>query len=952
MYYALLLIERKSFTVMKNFKLEKDLTPDEKQRLWKLENEPVRKILLWGLDSQENPCLLILYGVQEFEQKVQPSSYYYNDYHLLKPVVSYTKYAIFRGMNGHLPSIPGTHYCKDDNVLCSSKGYKVAYKGWNYNYETSSWYMYTEIDKKYIIKSFYDTEQNIEFDYYADNTYYNYISFLQSNHINFKDLQLIGNPCSFFGFEPDSPYMETVINMFSKERLYARKKYLNQFIKMQPSAEEYGNILKVASVELACGIFQELAAEKNPVLLETARQIKDSGTAWAKPGYHAGLIRCISHYISMFDNKLVQEQKDFIYKTLPEMDFHIKKLDLFDEELYGSELEEYLNRPHAYQNILYNYYSYGQQEMYEKSTYMDGKNIYNIQFKNTIQMAKAYGMADAIGKIAYYLDAPRTVCYFKGSGRARAYNYYKRYLRRTLDEYRSSDEQKFMAAVREMLASYTDNDDLDMEGGYCFACNYFFSNYFRDVVKNGKVQDNAIWNRYIGDILYIAKHAKATPVHEFCYIILKNADARHEFDTYGIKELIEWSKIPYNATAQLFTKILFPKLNELHEFDAGIMLSLMDSQSEDLWNAAKKYFKQTNGKFKPEDIVSFLFLDTIEIWYSVLEDSIKNFTLNEYINFIKLIAGKSEHFIKQDIRLSRQITELLQCPAATLANASDCEKQDFLHYLLSLLLSFGKFPEFLLEMAESIVFSMPYDVLKDMLDNVNLQYGKITEKEYNQVSLLKSVKEDTIPKDSVILSVLETGTPGLVKILTEIAGKLQKPLEERTTALLLLLECNVYSLNKTAQSVFEGMETGKREKMHMLLLDSPIERAYRYALEKLDAWYGDKLPEQFILRMMEHPCTEVKAFLSEKINRAFTSLKDVNPDYYIYYFKTLLYLPNKVSKSKEYLYGTVPAFLEYFPGKQEEIENILLDIGSTNSKISSERALVAYASIQKEASTL
>ena len=119
MYYALLLIERKSFTVMKNFKLEKDLTPDEKQRLWKLENEPVRKILLWGLDSQENPCLLILYGVQEFEQKVQPSSYYYNDYHLLKPVVSYTKYAIFRGMNGHLPSIPGTHYCKDDNVLCS-----------------------------------------------------------------------------------------------------------------------------------------------------------------------------------------------------------------------------------------------------------------------------------------------------------------------------------------------------------------------------------------------------------------------------------------------------------------------------------------------------------------------------------------------------------------------------------------------------------------------------------------------------------------------------------------------------------------------------------------------------------------------------------------------------------------------------------------------------------------
>ena len=40
---------------MKNFKLEKDLTPDEKQRLWKLETEPVRKILLWGFDSHNNP---------------------------------------------------------------------------------------------------------------------------------------------------------------------------------------------------------------------------------------------------------------------------------------------------------------------------------------------------------------------------------------------------------------------------------------------------------------------------------------------------------------------------------------------------------------------------------------------------------------------------------------------------------------------------------------------------------------------------------------------------------------------------------------------------------------------------------------------------------------------------------------------------------------------------------
>ena len=43
--------------------------------------------------------------------------------------------------------------------------------------------------------------------------------------------------------------------------------------------------------------------------------------------------------------------------------------------------------------------------------------------------------------------------------------------------------------------------------------------------------------------------------------------------------------------------------------------------------------------------------------------------------------------------------------------------------------------------------------------------------------------------------------------------------------------------------------------------------------------------------------------------------------------------------------------LEYYK-KQEEIENILLDIGSTNSKIDSERALVTFAQIQKEVGTL
>ena len=105
----------------------RNLTSEEQQRLWKPDEPPVRKILLWGLDSKKNPCLLILYGKQEVEQelKYSPRSHYTEAY-LLKPMVTYTNYAVFHGTNGHLPSIPNTYYYEEKNLLCYSKGYKAA----------------------------------------------------------------------------------------------------------------------------------------------------------------------------------------------------------------------------------------------------------------------------------------------------------------------------------------------------------------------------------------------------------------------------------------------------------------------------------------------------------------------------------------------------------------------------------------------------------------------------------------------------------------------------------------------------------------------------------------------------------------------------------------------------------------------------------------------------------
>ncbi len=941
-------IDRKEiFTVMNN------LTTEEQQRLWKLDTPPIRKKLLWGLDSQKNPCLLILYGKQEVERELRssPRSYYVDAY-LLKSDVTYTHYAVFHGTNGHLPSIPNTYYWEEQNLLCFTRGYKTADISWDYDRRTG-WQQNITVNPQYIIKEFYKLEPTISFNYYEKRNYTDYIASLKEHNIQFKDIELIELPSDLLGVEADHPYMETIINMFFKERLYTRRKALSQWIKMQPSVKDYENLLKIASVELACGIFQELTIQKNPILLEMAQQIDKSNILWANEAYHSGLKRCINQYISLFDEKLLKKQKEFIYRTLPEMDFHIKQLslnDAKDTKLKGKELEEYLDKPNAYYNISYIFGSQQNLYLYEKNTYTDGKNVKNIAFKNTIQTAKAYGMADAIGKIAYYLDAPRTTYYFKGSGKTSAYNYYVRYLRRTLDEYQATDETKFITAAREMLTSYTDHDNLDTY--YNVSYNFFFDRYFREVIASNETAERSIWNRYLADVLFIAQNAKAEQVHKFCYTLLKKADDRHQFDSYDIKELITLSKIPYEKTAQLFEKILLTKLEALQEFDANIMIALMNVSSEKLWSAATTYFKRTNGKFEPEHIADFLFLDTIERWYSILEDNITHFTIEEYTAFVKSIAQKRELFLEQHIELPEQITDLLLKSVDKLETATVEEQQELLYYFTPLLLSLKKIPDFLFDITENIIFFMPYDTLKDTLQSIDLQHNRISEREYNTVALLKSCKEDVLPKDSLILSILETGSKRLVKTLTEIIDRHQSVLAERTTTLLLLFECNVYHLNKTAQSVFESLEIEKREKLHIILLDSPIERAYQYALKKLDDWYGNKLPTPFISRMMEHPCVEVKAYLSQKMKHAFSDLKETNPDLYIYYTKTLLYLPNKVSKSKEHIYRTIPLFLQYYPEKRQEIEHILLDIGSANSKIDSERALVTFAQIQKEVSTL
>ncbi len=150
------------------------------------------------------------------------------------------------------------------------------------------------------------------------------------------------------------------------------------------------------------------------------------------------------------------------------------------------------------------------------------------------------------------------------------------------------------------------------------------------------------------------------------------------------------------------------------------------------------------------------------------------------------------------LSFSEQITDLLLKSVDKLDTATIEEQQELLRYFTPLLLSLKKIPDFLFDITENIIFFMPYDILKDTLQSIDLQHNRISERIHNTVALLKSCKEDTLPKDSLIISILETGSKRLVKTLTEIIDRHQAALAKQSTTLLLLFECNVYHLNKTA----------------------------------------------------------------------------------------------------------------------------------------------------------
>jgi hypothetical protein len=948
------------------------------ENVWKKEYNPLRQVLLWGWDEENNPSFLILYGKHEFKTRRSSGG------NFLKDEVKYTSYAVFKGKEGHLPAFQAVKIIElYDYRSRSYTAPKLYYKkglstGW-----------YGRGNDEYLVKGFKNLapENQVSFPYCISQSHSQCVRKLVNRPRLFHGFTLANNPNEVLKIEGElANYSEIILELMSHHNIYIRKKRLNELISMKPPKEVFTRLLDIGSTETVSGLFQELAKMADPVLIEEAKVMLETGIKWADGNYAKGVKRCIKIYLNTLDEKLKVDRAKWIRKYLSQMDLHLISINGKDIP-QGKILEGSAYRKYAVSGLLQDYfwkYDYKTRKSskfeavkrYESGLYTDGVRLKIIDFKNTIQEAEIYGLEDVLGKIAYYLDAPRVTYYLKGSNKGKTLKYFRRYIKRILNSYAEKEPDKFMEAMKYMLTSYTEHD---------YVCKFRNNFQFNELLKYYLYYDfkekppvgwenwneryewmtndqlmrlegryefmREIWDNHLEIVADIALGAQINQVKKACYYILKDSLKSAEFiENMSYRQLINLALITYEPLAEMFMNILINKLQQLNAFDSKLMVCLIGSADKRMHDAAVEFFKRTNGLFSPADAVDLLFLDNLQQWSDLFQQNLLSLEREHYIEFISQILNKSSQFLELKIDLPENIRDILTVSTNKIEELSEDEKVNLINHLIGVLLKGEKLPEWMGTFIEEVIFSVSYEDLKSLLSETIIKplQGWTASRNKRIISVLEAIKNKNIPCDVHIIDILDSGTSKMIKILFDIITENREELKNRFSTSLIFFESEVTVLNEIAEEIFESMQSEKQKKLHAMIINSPVVKAYSFGLKKLDMLYGDAIPEEFILQMLEHSSSEVKAYISDKTNRILDNLGNGNEKLFMYYVKTLLLLPNRNSKSKDKVYEVIPKFAIKFRDYLDEIEGVLLDIGGSNSIIDSERALVALAKIRGE----
>ena len=954
---------------------------NEPNKVWRQGNNPYRTLTFWGWNEKGDPSFLILYGVHEFAEE---NSFYDDEReierfeNILKDDVTYTSYAVFDGKGGHLPSFEAVNIVEDGGWQYRDRQDefpKMYYKkdsrvnGWSRNLKGEG-----------IVKEYVKLEEGtgITIPYFDEVAYSELVELVKNSDIEINNFKFAKNPNEILQLsEGSKEYFNSLCVMMSDKNLYMRKKELSELLSLDVDEEIYKCIFKVGSNELLSGLFLEAAKRDINRFNNEAEYIVNNDINYASESYVKGLKRCAAIYLNSINEERRAEREEWIRDNVEKIDLPLIKIDgkeiPKDKKLNGIRYRKLsLQEKLKEFNIRYARNSEGRWESiktrnddrYEAGPFNDGV-IFDIKaFKNVLQEAEAYGMADVIGEIAYYLDAPRLHYYFKGNSLGRELRYFKKYVHRIIKYYGQNDEEKFMEVMKSLFTRYTE-DDMLCKFRNNFQFNYFIKNVlyadFKEKPPAGDWYNPAprfnwmsndqlfkaegryelhkeIWDRHLEDVLYIALNAKIGTVSKACYFILKESDKTDELiEKLDFDEILKLTMAPYKPLSDIFKEKLGNKLaNEA--FDFNIMKSLMNY--DDLAEVAMDYYKNSNGHITEDNIVELMFLDNLEKWSSYIVECIKEISTENYLDFVKAMIAANDKFKESNVNLPKEITDALSESVSKVMGLSREEKADFIKCVLSQI-----------TYLQDVIFALPYFELKSILESEDVKSSavKLSSGVNRILNIVFSIVEGKVPSDSVIIDILETGTSKEVKTLLEIIDVNKNELKTRFSSMLILLESDVVMLNEKAKLIFEDMDEETRVKMHKFIIDSPVEKVYKFGLEKLTEMYGEYIPADFVMQMMEHTAPEVKAYISDKTDIILKTLGEGNTALFIYYAKTLLMLPNRVRKNKDDIYEALYNFALKYEERREEVEKLLLNMGSSNIIKDSEKALVTLAKIRKEA---
>ncbi|MFX1237537.1 MAG: hypothetical protein ACFE8P_07435, partial [Promethearchaeota archaeon] len=802
-----------SFKKLEHLTLSKNIySPGREEKLdligkkWGKEHKPWRRMVFWGWDDNNNPSFVIIYGKHEYmgleisisrqdieryaeKSKASGLGNYNPDfkegiYKVLQDDVIYTCYALFRGKKGHFPSyqavkiIEQSHYdyktrtySYDDPEMYYKKG--IEYH-WSWDLRNAE-----KFDEFYLLK---DAEM-LSLPYFTSQSYEERLKKIKEQGFEVKGFRFANSLGEILQIpETHAEYANIIIDMMSQPNIYMRKKFLAEFLAKNPPESVLNALLTMVSSEVVSGLFLELAKTANPIILEQARKLIESDITWVASNYARGIKRCAKLYINSLDPDVKSSRTEWIRDTLSNMDLHLIKfrgeIIPLDKIIVGSTYRKYAMW--GYLRDSYRYYNYEKHERikesnrYEVGAYTDGMQFNLIEFKNTIQESEIYGLADVIGKIAYYIDAPRLAYYLKGNRSTKALKYFQGYLRRIINSYAIKNEEKFIEAMKTMLTSYKPEDCLSKYGNdyeyNVFIKYYLYKDYsevepdrnttnweerseFYSTPKFMRLQGRReykkeIWDRHLDAAAEIALNSQVMPIVKACYFILKDSPELQKFiENMKYELLIQLSLTSYEPLSELFSNVLNEKMEKSDTFDPELMLALIGCNSERMHEYGWNYFKRTNGSFSPQVVADFLLLQNLDQWTGLFQQSIAALRGDSYGSFLKHLINKSKELQKKEVLISETIRDILSNSTGEMQYLSSANKAELFNIVLEMIFKESAILDWIMTFFEEVIFSLSQEDLDNLLKDVNLEASEkiISTKRRMILAILQSIKQKTLP---------------------------------------------------------------------------------------------------------------------------------------------------------------------------------------------------------------